>query len=417
MCRAAQMFEIQELGTILKTDIKKKIGKSLGRFEIWLDENGFNSYDPFDFWASKIGVKGKTIFLKNKFLGAPIVIPLQILESFLPRTRSFFANKQRFAIGDAHFILGFMNLCKYYHDEIYLKIARNILDEILSSATKTASGIGWGYPYVWVTERAVYPEGTPFITVTPYCFYALIGMYEITGEKKYLTASKKAAQYAAYDLNETKISDFEIAASYSPIDTGSVINANAYRAAMLLKAYELFDIPEYKEKAELNINFVISNQNEDGSWFYSPESLFIDNFHTCFVLKNLYKSYLICKDDKVLHSVKKGYEYYRKFLFRDDNTPIHFARIRYPKFRKIEMYDYAEGISLGVLLKDDIDGSLEFAQLMAEDLIDEFQLNEGYFVTRVSTLGTKNKIPYLRWPQAQIFYAFSNFLCLAKENQ
>ena len=397
---------------MLKSIINEKVEDSIFRFKTWLENYGELSYDQFDFWGSEIGVKGKSIFLKNKLLGAPIVIPLQILESFFPRTRSLFAKKKRFAIGDAHFVLGFMNLYKYYHDEKYLEIARNILDEILSSATKTDSGIGWGYPYVWVTERMVYPEGTPFITVTPYCFYASIGMYQITDAGEYLTAAKKAAQYAAYDLNETKISDFEIAASYSPIDFGRVINANAYRAAMLLKAYELFNIPEYKEKAEFNINFVINNQNADGSWFYSPESLFIDNFHTCFVLKNLYKSYLICKDDKILHSVKKGYEYYRKCLSRSDNTPIHFARIRYPKFRKIEMYDYAEGISLGLLLKDDIEGSLEFAQLMAEDLIDKFQLDEGYFVTRITTLGTKNKIPYLRWPQAQLFYALSSLLSI-----
>ena len=396
----------------MKTDIKKKISKSLGRFEVWLDQNGFESYDQFDFWGSKIGVQGKKIFLKDKFLGAPIVFPLQILESFFPRTRRIFAKTKRFAIGDAHFVLGFMNLYNVQYDEKYLEIAKNILDEILSSATETTSGIGWGYPYVWVTEGAVYPEGTPFITVTPYCFYALIRMYELTGETKYFTAAEEAARYAAYDLNETQISDCESAASYSPIDADGVINANAYRAAMLLMADNLFSIPQYKEKAALNINFVINNQNDDGSWFYSPDSLFIDNFHTCFVLKNLFKSYLICRDATILHSVKKGYEYYRNCLFRADNTPIHFAKIRYPKFRKIEMYDYAEGISLGVLLKDDIEGALEFAWLLAADLVNKFQLEDGYFITRVSTLGTKNKIPYLRWPQAQIFYALTNLLSI-----
>lgn len=395
---------------MLKMANKSILEDSIIKFLGWLKEHGFESYDQFDFWGSKIGIRGKKIFLKNKIIGAPIVILLQILESFSPYTRSFFAKKRRFAIGDAHFALGFINLYRYYHDKKYLEIARNILDEILLSATKTDSGIGWGYPYVWVTERAVYLEGTPFITVTPYCFYALLGMYQITDEKKYLTAAKKAARYAAYDLNETKISDFEITVSYSPVDTGRVINANAYRAALLLKAFEIFDIPEFKEKAELNINYVMKSQNDDGSWFYSPDSMFIDNFHTCFVLKNLYKSYLICKDDRILQSVKLGYEYYRRCLFRRDNSPIHFAKIRYPKFRKIEIYDYAEGISLGVLLKEDVKGSLEFAELIAKDLIDKFQLDDGYFVTRVSTLGTKNKIPYLRWPQAQLFYSLSNML-------
>jgi hypothetical protein len=391
---------------------KNKIRKSIFKFLDWLKSYGFVSYDQFDFWGSKIGIFGKLTFLKNKILGTPIVIPLQILESFLPHARFLFARKKRFAIGDAHFALGFINLFRYFGDPEYLDIAKNILSPILASATETESGIGWGYPYIWVTEKAIYPATTPFVTVTPYCFYALLEMYQITHEEKYLSAAKSAARFAAYDLNEKKTSDFEISASYSPIDTNSVINANSYRAALLLKAGDLFDVLEYKEKAELNIRYVISNQNEDGSWFYSPDSLFIDNFHTCFVLKNLYKSYLVCKDATILQSIRKGYKYYRRFLFRSDNTPIHFARARYPKFRKIEMYDYAEGISLGVLLKNDVKGALTFAEQLAEDLINKFQLDEGYFITRISTFGTRNKIPYLRWPQAQIFYALTNLLCI-----
>ncbi len=222
-----------------------------------------------------------------------------------------------------------------------------------------------------------------------------------------------------------------------------MINAGTYRAALLLKAFKFFGIDEYKEKAVKNINFVLNRQQADGSWYYAVNEHFIDNFHTCFVLKNLYKAYLILEDEKILKAVKKGYDYYRGFLFRRDHTPIHFSkRGRHPqpihgqpdvvlpgassqkfaekikfhkvllksinhKFRKIEMYDYAEGIALGPLLNPDIDGALDFSRQLAQHLIDTFQLKKGYFVTRVTTLNTRGKIPYLRWPQAQLFYALT----------
>ena len=78
--------------------------------------------------------------------------------------------------------------------------------------------------------------------------------------------------------------------------------------------------------------------------------------------------------------------------------------------RKHEMYDYAEGINLGCLINDIIPGSLEKSIWLANDLISNFQLKKGHFVTRVTTLNTFHKVPYIRWPQAQIFYALTQIL-------
>lgn len=395
---------------MLQDEVVTKIERAVQRFLRWLDDYGYYSYDHFDFWGSRIGVLSKKLFLKSKWLAAPIVFTLQCLESFFPRTRVFFAKKRRFAIGDAHFVLGYLNWYKYTGDSRYKHKAGEILKEIRANAIPTPSGIGWGYPYTWVTGRGVYPPGTPFITVTPYCFDAFLAMAEITGEQTYLDTAARIARFAANDLNETAVSGDETAISYSPIDNSRVINAGTYRAALLLKAFKLFGIREYKEKAVKNINFVLNRQQADGSWYYAVNEHFIDNFHTCFVLKNLYKAYLILEDEKILKAVKKGYDYYRGFLFRRDHTPIHFSKITNPKFRKIEMYDYAEGISLGALLEPEIEGAFDFSLQLTRHLIDIFQLKNGRFVTRVTTLGTRNKIPYLRWPQAQLFYALTTLL-------
>ncbi len=388
----------------------EQISQSINKFFAWLEDYGFLSYDQFDFWGSKPGVFSKKLFYKNKLLASPIVGLLQILESFLPWSRRFFATRQRFAIGDAHFAMGYMNLYKMTHDETYLNKAKALLDLLKSSATQTPSGIGWGYPYTWVTRRAIYPPRTPFITVTPYCFDAFMEISRITQEKSYLDTIANIASFAAYDILETEISPDETAAGYGLGDKSQVINANAYRAALLLQTYQLLGITEYKEKAIKNIKFVLNHQCPDGSWPYAVNEDFIDNFHTCFVLKNLYKCYLIVKDEEIVNAVKKGYDYYRRFLFRKDDSPIHFAQAKHSKFRKIEMYDYAEGISLGILLQNEIHDALAFSLKLAQQLIHRFQLKDGHFVTRVSTLNTMNTIPYLRWPQAQLFYALTSIM-------
>ena len=48
---------------------------------------------------------------------------------------------------------------------------------------------------------------------------------------------------------------------------------------------------DYWRIAERNLNFVLENQNPDGSWFYAVDGVrdFVDHFHTCFVMKALAK--------------------------------------------------------------------------------------------------------------------------------
>ena len=74
---------------------KEKIEDAINKFLDWLNDFGFFSYDQYDYWDTKIGILGKKLFLKNKFFALPIVLPLQIFESFLPNTRKLFAKKQR----------------------------------------------------------------------------------------------------------------------------------------------------------------------------------------------------------------------------------------------------------------------------------------------------------------------------------
>ena len=139
----------------------------------------------------------------------------------------------------------------------------------------------------------------------------------------------------------------------------------------------------------------------------NPQDAFIDNFHTCFVLKNLFKTNLVFNDSRIIEAIRRGYTFYRDHLLNKDGLPRAFAKIERFNMVKIELYDYAEGINLGVLLKDEIDGAFQIAHGMAEKVISDYQLEDGHFVTRVNMFRQKHTVPFMRWPQAQIFCALT----------
>jgi len=394
------------------------VKESLDSFLIWLSRNGYQSYDPHDLWSTPYGKFAKRAYYKNNVYGAALVAPVFLLDFFLPKSRSLFVRKKRFPIADAHFIMGFLNLCVFTGNNEYLKKAVSLSGELLKQSVPGYSGYCWGYPFDWQTNRGLWKKDTPLITVTPYCFEAFAGLYHITGDRKYLDIVHSISRFVLKDLQKTVISDISSACSYSPVDRSMIINANAYRSFLLMEAFNLFGEPDYKKEAVRNINFVMDNQRSDGAWSYAvnnPRDVFVDNMHTCMVLKNLYKANKYLREDHVARAVQKGYTFYRQNLIGADLMPKPFAETGRLNLIKTESYDLAEGISLGVLLRDDIKGALELSRHLAGQMISRFQVKEGYFVTRSNAVGPRNTVPYLRWAQAQTFFALTNSLNTFKD--
>jgi hypothetical protein len=275
------------------------------------------------------------------------------------------------------------------------------------------SGKCWGYPFDWQNNRGLWKKNTPYITCTPYCFEAFLGLYDAIGEQRYLDIARSIATFVYTDLKDTPMGPDAAAASYSPMDETKVVNASAYRAWVLFEADKRFNLPEYKAKAQRNLNFILQSQQADGSWLYAvatPGEGFIDHFHTCFVLKKLFKINQSLNSSAVAEAIRKGYAYYREKLYRADGLPRAFALEPRTQIVTLEMYNFAEAITLGALLRDFIPDAYAVAQKLATTLCEKYQLADGHFVTRVYRGGFRHTFPFLRWPQAQLFYSLTNLL-------
>ncbi len=390
---------------------------SIKKFLAWKGANGYYSYDQYDFWSTSFGIKAKNIYYKNKILGIPFVAPIFFAEIFFPKFRKPFVSKKRFPIAEAHFILAYLNLFEFTSNQDYLSEAKKIADALIKSSIPGFSGNCWGYPFNWMTTRGLWTIGVPLITTTGYCFEAFLKLYDVTKEERYLEIAHSIFLFTLNDLKDIQIEEGIAACSYSPIDNSQIVNANAYRAFVLVEGSKRFNDNIAMSKAHLNLNFILKNQNEDGSWLYAVNDKrdnFVDNFHTCFVLKNLLKVNSILKDEAISKAIKKGFYFYKKTLLKEDYSPKPFAKLSRFNIIKTELYDYAEGISLCLKMQCFDNTASKISEKLINDVIGKYQKKDGSFYTRISIFNIPNKIPYLRWPQSQLFYALTNYLVYKK---
>lgn len=411
-----QSIDFIKQSGLTKFDRSVTLG-SIKNFLAWKNGNGYYSYDQYDFWSTSFGIKAKIIYYKNKILGTPLIAPIFLAEIFYPKFRKLFVRKKRFPIADAHFILAYLNLFEFTSNKDYLREAEQLSESLLKSSVPGFSGNCWGYPFNWMTTRGLWTIGVPLITTTGYCFEAYLKLYDVTKEERYLTIAHSIFLFALNDLKDTQIEEGIAACSYSPIDNSQIVNANAYRAFVLVEGAKRFNNDAALSKARLNLNFILKNQNEDGSWLYAVNDKrdnFVDNFHTCFVLKNLLKVNTILEDEGISKAIKKGFEFYKKNLLKEDYSPKPFAKLSRFNIVKTELYDYAEGISLCLKMQCFDNTASKIGEKLINDVIGKYQKKDGSFYTRISIFNIPNKIPYLRWPQSQLFYALTNYLLFNK---
>jgi hypothetical protein len=405
------------------------------KFAAWLDDHGYASYDPYDVWGTRYGRAARRLFYQKNPAGFVMTAPLILMEIVCPSLRRLFVRKDRFPTADAQLALAFLNLHEATQSRqgtgtnrplraaqarprgTWLMKARSLAEEILEQSVPGYGGFCWGYPFDWQNVNGLMPKGTPHITATPYCYEVFTRLFDVTGEERYLEVARSIAAFVFEDLKDTPTGIDAAASSYTPNDCGKVVNASAYRAFVLFDAARRFQNDAFRSKAWKNVRFILQSQQADGSWLYAidnPAEAFIDHFHTCFVLKNLHKLNRYAQSADVEQAVRHGYEWYQSALFDAEDNPRSFAIAPRLQIVRLEMYNMAEAISLGVLLRNEIPGAFAQAESLAARLVRDYQLPAGHWVTRIYLGGSRHTVPFLRWPQAQLFLALTNLLVAAE---
>jgi hypothetical protein len=383
----------------------------LSDFTQWLARYGETSRDHQTFFAGTAGRAAKRLYYDNKLLGTAAVAPMIFLEAFFPSARHLFHRPTRFPIADAHYAMGFAFLYQATRDPSQLENAIHFLTELKKSRCQQFKEYCWGYPFDWVTRNGVLKEQTPLITTTPYVYEAFLQVFKLDPRDEWKLILESIARHVSIDIKDFKISEKASSCSYTPYDKGGVINAAAYRAFMLTSASLLFSNENYWKIAEQNLNFVLENQNPDGSWFYAVDNVrdFVDHYHTCFVMKALAKIHDLTGHAATLRALGKGVGYYLGNLFDADGLPKPFSRAPRLTVYKRELYDCAECINLCLLLRDRFPVLGTTLEKVVAHVLQAWVKRDGSFRSRKLYFGWDN-VPMHRWGQSQVFRSLAFYL-------
>jgi hypothetical protein len=414
-----------------------RVSDALSGFTEWLDAYGEKSWDYQSFFASPVGGRAKALYYRSRLIGTAAVSPMIFCEAFLPSARRLFHHPLRFPIADAHYAMGFAFLYEATGDFSQLEKAAHFLTELKKSRCPGFKEYCWGYPFDWVWRGGTIHRETPLITTTPYVYEAFLQVTELvegttspedrgqrTEDSKQKTNKltqnqtdawhqilASIARHAANDMKDFRTSETASSCSYTPFDEGGVINAAAYRAFLLTSASRLFSKDEYWRIAERNLNFVLENQNPDGSWPYAMDGVrgFVDHFHTCFVMKALAKIQALTGYEGCDEVLTRGVEYYLKNLFDQDGLPKPFSKAPRLTVYKRELYDCAECINLCLLLRDRFPQLETTLETVVKGVLKDWIKPDGSFRSRRLYFGWDN-VPMHRWGQAQMFRSLAFYL-------
>ena len=393
----------------------------LVEFADWLDRYGESSWDFQSFYAGPIGGRAKAFYYRHwGLLGIVAVAPMVFCEAFLPSARRLFHQRMRFPIADAHYAMGFAFLYQISGDPLYLQKAMHFLEVLRKTRCGDFKEYCWGYPFNWVWHGGVIETQTPLITTTPYVYEAFLQIYEMKRAAASVSQEldqlrlvlESIARHALMDIKDFRTSERASSCSYTPFaGDGRVINAAAYRAFLLTSAAHLFYNSDYRETAQRNLNFVLENQNPDGSWPYAVDGVrdFVDHFHTCFIMKALAKIHALTGHKACLETLSRGVEYYLKNLFDEDGLPKPFSKAPRLTVYKRELYDCAECINLCLLLRDRFPQLETTLETVVKGIRKDWIKPDGSFRSRRLYWGWDN-VPMHRWGQSQMFRSLAFYL-------
>lgn len=387
------------------------IGASFFKLKSYCEKERFKGWDPYDGLNS-------SLFANVPFLAGNRTARLCWIQ-FFKRSPINFRGIARVKKGQnpkglGLFLSGYCNLYKMNPDPETLENIHFLAASLLTLRSRGYSGSCWGYNFDWQARAFFQGKYTPTVVATCFIAMALFDAYEVTGCADYLEAAIDSSHFIVKDLNRSFNDQGDFCFSYSPVDTTQVFNASLLGSKLLARVYKYTGDTALLDLARSSIRYCCDAQNQDGSWAYGtlPFHQWVDNFHTGFNLEALMSFQTDTQIEAFAPCIDKGAAYYLKNFFTEQGMPKYFNHQLYP----VDIHGSAQLVlTLSKLNRFHAERGL-IDQVLKWTII-HMQDQQGYFYYQLRKIGT-NKIPYMRWAQAWMFYSFTEyFLCLYNGGQ
>jgi hypothetical protein len=220
---------------------------------------------------------------------------------------------------------------------------------------------GWGYPFPWQSRAFYAPAGTSNLICTAF-------------------AAKALGCDVREFVEQNLMRDGWI--TYIPGSETQVHNVNMIGAALLGRR----DCMEWS----------VRRQRADGSWWYgeAENQRWIDNFHTGYCLVALREM------GGFDEAAQRGFDFWARTFWREDGEPLYYHDRRWP----VDVHCCAQGIVTFLAF-----GKLAEANRVARWALANMWDERGFFWYQ-RTGARINRVCYLRWTQAWMYYALANLI-------
>ena len=379
----------------------------LDKLEDYITNQDYFGYDPYDALNSP-----RLHGLQSKIMRLALTVLFRRSPVNLRNLLGVEKGRNPKAIG--LFLSGYSNLIamgtpgsREKADELFTWLASNY--------SQGYSGHCWGYDFPWQNRDRLLPPGIPTVVNTAYIGHGMLDYHEATGNREALTHARSACEFILRDLNITE-TDHGICFSYTPLERNIVHNANVLGASLLARVYSHTKENELQEMATRSIDFTLHHQHDDGRWDYliDPETGRTKDqtdWHQGFILDSFrwYIEGVRPDDGKYLEGLRKGLKFYAAQF-----TPEGQGYWRYPRLWPVNIHNQAQGLVTFSRLEPYVEGSRNHAETIAKWAIEHLRSPQGYFYYQKHRFLT-NRIPYMRWSQAWMFYALSTMVRTEQE--
>ena len=367
---------------------------AVGKLKSYMRENSYRGYDPYDILRSPVF---KWPLLRSR--------PSRFIAQQISKRVPFsFRKLLQVPAGLNPVTLGLTIQANTYLRQITpnpqeldqeTKILISRLEEVRS---RGYSGICWGYDFDWEARYTRIDAYVPTSVATGIITNAMFENYEVTQDEHLLNICRDACKFIMNDLKKSYEDDL-FCYSYSPVDTQFVFNASMKAARLLAQVYSVDKDPKLLEEASKAVEYVVKNQQDDGSWSYSKHDArtWRDNYHTGYILDCL-DSYIVSSgEDRFKPYLDRGFDFYVDHFFEDSRIPKFYHNKTYP----IDSTAAAQSI-----LTLSRFGRLPQALKVAEWYIANMQDSTGGFYFRKHRYYTDRNI-FMRWSNAWMMVALS----------
>lgn len=383
----------------------KELESQIFKIHNWLMNENYLGYDPYDLSYLNINKLANKGYFLRKFFRL-----IQKVDYNFPKILRTFLKKRGYPYADCLIGEAYLKLYILKKDKKFLKLAKYFANKLIKS-----NQIFWGLPFDWDVPGKKIKKNTACSTVTVPVINFLLNLYEVTNIKKYKNCANLSIKYLLKNLNITYDDNFKLAYSYTPKDNFIIINSNSYLLQIISRVN---DNNENKKIITKLLNFIISEQNKDGSWDYWSKMDVnyrryhcVDTLHNCYILQNLILANNRIKNKKLNSSIKRGTLFLKRKLVVSKTTGYIY---KFPKLNinKISTPDLCELIKVFILYNS------KFKEIdkIKNYIVDYFFDPKGYFYFE------KNKIkyikqPYIRYVEAPCFLVWVLLLERCYENK